>query len=408
MVRLRPLHSAEVLSIGSELTVGETRDTNAGDIARGLTELGINVLRIQALPDDLEAVTAAFREGLGRADVAISTGGLGPTPDDLTREAIADAVGESPSVDPDLENWLRGLWSRRGMPMPDLNLKQAWVIPSATALPNANGTAPGWWVDREDGRIIVALPGPPREMHPIWQDAVLPRLRDRTTANDTASRTFRLAGIGESAIADLLGEELLRGSNPRVATYARADAVDVRVSARPTRTEDAGVVGRSAREIVDETAARIADLLGQHVWAEGDIGWGDAIGVELEARHWSLGIVEVGTGGALASLLGDRPWLRVSESLAPDAPAALRHGRGIDGLEALATRAREIGGTDVAVGVRARPRGDDTAVSVVVIRPGGNHRERRLAFLGGALGRFRAGLAAADILLSQLRRRESP
>ena len=214
MAGLRPLLSAELLSIGSELTVGETRDTNAGELARSLSGIGIVVRRIQALPDDLEAVSGAFAEALERADLVVSTGGLGPTPDDLTREAIAVVVGETPVVDPDLASWLRGLWTRRGMTMPDMNLKQAWLVPSAQALPNANGTAPAWWVSRPDGRLIVALPGPPREMRPIWQSEVLPRLRELGAGGEAATRTFRLAGIGESAVAELLGEALLRAGNP--------------------------------------------------------------------------------------------------------------------------------------------------------------------------------------------------
>ena len=174
----RRLLSAELISVGSELTVGETRDTNSGELARSLTGLGVAIGRIQAVPDQLDLVVDAFTGALSRADLVVSTGVLGPTPDDLTREAIASVAGEKPAVDRDLESWLRGLWARRGIPMPDLNLKQAWLIPSATALPNANGTAPGWWVDRPDGRVVVALPGPPREMRPIWADAVLPRLLD--------------------------------------------------------------------------------------------------------------------------------------------------------------------------------------------------------------------------------------
>ncbi len=175
----RRLLTAELLSIGSELTVGETRDTNAGELARSLTGMGVRVTRLTALPDDLDQVTDAFTTGLGRADLVVSTGGLGPTPDDLTREAIAAACGETPEVDAGLEAWLRDLWARRGMPFPELNLKQAWLIPSATALPNPNGTAPGWFVDRPDGRVVVALPGPPREMRPMWADHVVPRLQLR-------------------------------------------------------------------------------------------------------------------------------------------------------------------------------------------------------------------------------------
>ena len=151
----RRLLTAEILSIGSELTVGETRDTNAGELAGHLTAAGVRVGRITALPDDLVAVTDAFATGLSRADVVVSTGGLGPTPDDLTREAIAAACGESVDVEPDVEAWLRDLWRRREMPFPELNLKQAWRIPSCEALANPNGTAPGWLVDRPDGRVIV-------------------------------------------------------------------------------------------------------------------------------------------------------------------------------------------------------------------------------------------------------------
>ena len=427
MAPSRRILTAELLSIGTELTVGETRDTNAGELARSLTGLGVAVGRIQAVPDDLGVVTTAFAGALERVDLVVSTGGLGPTPDDLTRESIAAVAAEVPEVDSDLEIWLRRLWSRRGLPFPEMNLKQAWLIPSATALRNDNGTAPGWWVDRPDGRILVALPGPPREMRPIWTDQVLPRLRAARAGTDTVNRTFRLAGIGESQLADLLGEDLLRSTNPIVATYARADAVDVRVSAVGG---DAGRGGPSAEDLVDAAARHVLGLIGPYVWAEGETTWPEAIGAELEVRGWTLACVEVGTGGSLATLLGDRPWLAFTESLSPDAPGASAHGdadggqsdgaKDLDpaaaesapatlpteatpGLEALARRAMAIGGATVGLGVRARARGDDTAASIVVVSPNDVHRERRLVFLGGANGRSRTGLAAAAVLLAQLR-----
>src|SRR3954453_3691150 len=126
----RRLLTAEIMSVGTELTVGETRDTNAGELAGRLTAAGVRVGRITALPDDLAVVTEAFERGLSRSDLIVSTGGLGPTPGDLTREAIAAACGERVAVDPDLEAWLRDLWRRRGMEFPELNLKQAWRIQS--------------------------------------------------------------------------------------------------------------------------------------------------------------------------------------------------------------------------------------------------------------------------------------
>jgi nicotinamide-nucleotide amidase len=408
--RQRAIRTAVLLSVGSEITTGETRDTNASELARALATAGVRVLRISGVPDDLDIVREAFATALQGADLVVSTGGLGPTPDDLTREAIAALTGEQPAVDPELERWLRDLWTRRDMPFPEINLKQAWLIPSASAIPNPNGTAPGWWVDRSDGRLIVALPGPPREMRAMWAEQVLPRLRQRGLGGPVATRTLRLTGIGESQVADLLGEELLRAANPQVATYARAEAVDVRISAVNDGTDGDGNA-LLAEDLVAVAERRVLDVLGNHVWANGETTWAEALEVELERLGWTLSVVEIGTGGAMARLLGDRTWLRLDEALAPDAPAASAHdveGEDARGLDAYATRGREVGGSDVGLAVRARPRGADTAASVAVVWPGGSHRERRLVFLGDEQGRARAVIAGAAVLLARLRAIPSP
>jgi len=385
----RPLLTAEVLSIGSELTVGETRDTNAGDLARELTGFGVSVGRLQGLPDELETVMLAFTQALARADLVISTGGLGPTPDDMTREAIAAATDETPDVDPALETWLRGLFDRRAIPFPATNLKQAWLIPSATAIPNANGTAPGWWVERPDGRLIVALPGPPREMRPMWDGWVVPRLRERGLGQEAAVRVLRLAGVGESVIAERLGEALLRAANPLVATYARADAVDIRISA--TRAD-----GRSADAIVADVEARVLEALGEHVWARSPITWGEAIEGRLRELGWHLAIVEIGTRGALGALLGESVERIVFAETLPAPPT------GVERPEQLAEKVCASSGAEVGLAVRIRPRSGDTAVSIAVLTPAGLHRERRIVFLDGAAGRSRAALAAAHVLLARL------
>jgi nicotinamide-nucleotide amidase len=397
----RRILTAELLSIGSELTVGETRDTNAPELAGSLTEAGVTVLRMTALPDRLEAVTDAFAAALAGADLVVSTGGLGPTPDDLTREAIARVWGEMPVVDPDLESWLRELWARRDMPFPELNLKQAWRIPSAEPLPNPNGTAPGWFVSRPDGRIAIALPGPPREMRPMWADHALPRLRSRGLGADVAVRTYRLMGIGESQVAEVLGEELLRRTNPEVATYARAEAVDVRISAvghSAVGDIDAAAGARTAEAMVDEAAAIVSERLAEHVWAVGQETWAGAIGARLADRGWRLALVEVGTRGQVTTLFGDVDWLALAESRpddrGPDEDATL-----ID----LARAIRERSGVEVGLAVRARERGGDTAVSVAVVTPGSEHRATRRAFLGGSHGRTRSALIAASVLFTELR-----
>jgi nicotinamide-nucleotide amidase len=375
-----------LLSVGSEITAGETRDTNAGEIARDLTREGVRVGRLTAVPDRLDVVRDAFASALSRADLVVATGGLGPTPDDLTREAIAACVGETPAVDAELETWLRELWRRRGMPMPDMNLKQAWLIPSGRAIANPNGTAPGWWVSTPEGRVVVALPGPPREMRPMWREDALVALRARGLGEEQEIRTFRLTGIGESAVADLLGEELLRRENPEVATYARAEAVDVRISAFAEG-------GRSAVELVSEAEAVVLGHLGKYVWARGDETWADAIGRRLQARDWTLATAEVGTGGTLVALLGFQPWLIHSTIVPPAAPGD---------LDVMAGDVRAAAGADVGLAVRIHPAGSDTTVTIAIDTEAGTRTEERLAFLGNEQGRLRAALNAAAVLWEAL------
>jgi len=402
----RPLLSAEILSIGTEITVGETRDTNAGELAASLTAAGVVVGRVTAVPDRLDVVAEAFAAGLRRADLVVSTGGLGPTPDDLTREAIAQVCGETPVVDPGQEAWLRDMWARRAMPFPESNRKQAWLIPSGIPLPNPNGTAPGWFVTRPDGGVIVALPGPPREMRPMWHDHAYHRLQARGLGTDVASRTFRLTGIGESQVAELLGEDLLRRVNPEVATYARVEAVDVRVSAVGAAGGDAG---GTAADLVEATAATVADRLRPHIWATGATTWSGAIGARLGELGWRLAATEIGTRGQVAGLFGDVDWL-VRDEITTDGHVA--HG-GLEADEdgadpspdllAAAQRVRETAGVEVGMAVLARERGVDTRVLIAVVTPSRAVSETRMAFLGGSLGRSRAALTAASVLLTALR-----
>jgi nicotinamide-nucleotide amidase len=385
----RAIASAEILSVGSELLVGETRDTNSGDLAADLSSRGVQVTRMSALPDRLEVVADAFRAALDSVDLVVSTGGLGPTPDDLTREAIAQVCGLEPRVDPELERWLRDMFERRGLAFAATNIKQAWLIDGAESLPNANGTAPGWWVQRPEGKVIVALPGPPREAWPIWQQEVVPRLEARGVGADRYAETLRLTGIGESALVDLIGEERLRAANPVVATYARVDAVDVRISAT-------GVGGHSARHLVEAMLAELLPRLEGFIFARGDETWVDALARRLAGR--TLAIVEIGTAGQLGALLGRAEWLVVGELLGGGSPLAAEHR----GAEAYATRVREVAHSDVGLAVRVRERGGDTAVTIAVALDGQVTQVTRTAFLGGESGRRRAALLACAELWTRL------
>jgi nicotinamide-nucleotide amidase len=334
----RPIRRAVVLAVGSELTTGETRDTNSGDLAAALSRAGVAVEWISALPDTLDTVVAAVARALEVADLVVTTGGLGPTPDDLTREAIAAVCGEEPAVDPKLAAWLRHLFERRGLPFHDTNIKQAWLIPSSRAMPNERGTAPGWWVDRPDGRIVVALPGPPREMSAMWETEVLPRLQERGLGRERVTRTYRLTGIGESAVATALGETLLRGINPIVATYARADAVDVRITA-------VAADGRSPTELFATAEEQVLAAVGDYVWGHDDDTWPVAIGREIARLGWRVALLEIGTGGTAARLLGEAIWLKSARLASPEGSGALRD---------LAVSGRAAARVGVGGAVRAR------------------------------------------------------
>lgn len=388
-----PLRTAVLLAIGSELTVGETRDTNSGDLARTLAREGVDVLWTSALPDRRATVEDALRSALAAAAMVVTTGGLGPTPDDLTREAIAAVCGEHPAVDADLEKWLRRLFERRGLPLAPSNLKQAWVLPSGTTIPNDRGTAPGWWVDRPDGRVIVALPGPPSEMWPMWENWVLPRLRARGLGREHASRTYRLTGIGESAVVDAIGEALLRAVNPIVATYARADAVDVRISAHAEGAQ-------SAADLVDRATEMVLAAVGKHIWGRDDDTWPAVLGRELDARGWDLAVVETGTGGSTIRLLGEAPWLRA-------ASVGMKQWGRTQDPAAVARQARDDAGATIALAVRARDSGEDTQVEFAAAGPWGVAQGSQTAFLGGQEGRRRSGLAAAAFLLRIVKEQDS-
>jgi nicotinamide-nucleotide amidase len=373
--------------------------------------LGADVRRIVALPDDLAAVTAAFREALSSVDLVVATGGLGPTPDDLTRESVAAAVAEVPIIDPVLERWLRRLFAKRGVRLAEVNLKQAWRIPSATAIPNPNGTAPGWWVDRPDGRVAVLLPGPPREMRAMWSDWVLPRLRERGMGDGRVVRTLRTYGIGESQVAEMLGDVMLRRANPVVATYARADWLDVRVSAVdepaagaagvPSGADDAAPL-RSAATILEETVAALRDILADHVWAEGETTWADLVGAAADRAGVRLAVVEAGTTGTLGALLAEVPALERATSAGPGvAPDPTEWP-----VEAAAAEAAGEAGVAVGISLVARTMpGEGTRLRVGVVVPGVDvSRVLDLhLFQHSAHGRFRAAVAAAAFAIEVLR-----
>lgn len=283
---------AELLSVGTELLLGEIVDTNSAYLARELAQRGVDVLWSQRVGDNHERLRRAILQALERSDLLIVCGGLGPTDDDMTREAIASVAGETPIVDPELEAVLRDRFAKYKRPMPEKNLKQAWLIPSARALPNPLGTAPGWFVSLNDKRI-VALPGPPRELQRMWLEEVLPRLALPEAALFT--RTFKTYGLGESGIAELLGE-LTLVANPSVATYAHRDGVHVRVAAKAGTPAEATAL---ANPVVE----RVQQVLTGHIWGFDKQELPQLIVERLAGRNLVLATMESLTGGMVGEVL---------------------------------------------------------------------------------------------------------
>ena len=367
---------AEVLSIGTELLLGQILDTNAQYLAQRLAALGIDCLFVSTVGDNLGRCRETIARALTRSDLVICTGGLGPTEDDLTREAIAAAVGEEPSVDAALERELRDWFAGRGQPMPERNRKQAWLIPSARAIPNPNGTAPGWDV-RKDGKRIVAMPGVPREMTYMWEHHVEPTLIAGAVLR---SRTLKMLGIGESSVEESLGE-LVRSTAPTVATYAKNDGVHVRIT---DKAPDAA----AADARIAEMERTIRERLGKYVWGGDDDTLGSVIGGALVRHEWRLATAESLSGGDLArtlvDALGSAQWYA--------------HGVVLPHADASALEAA-LGDGEVRLIV---PHGDESS-EIVATTPEGRFPVT-VRFRSLTEGRRRSALAALDLLRRVLSR----
>jgi nicotinamide-nucleotide amidase len=284
---------AILLSIGTEILLGEIVDTNAAHLSGELARLGFDLLSVRQLPDDRGAIAGAFAEARGAVDLVVATGGLGPTHDDLTREGLADALGEELAPDPALESEMRQRFAAYG-PMPISNLRQALRVPSAEALTNPIGSAPGWWADR-DGSVVVLLPGVPSEMRQMWTEQVVPRLAARFALAPLRVRTVKTFGLGESAVAEAL-DGLLDAPGDRISAgiYARDDGVHLRFS---TRGDPAAL---------DAPVARASELLGEHIYGTDDETL-TAVALRVLGGKGvrTLSSLESGTAGALLAILSE-------------------------------------------------------------------------------------------------------
>jgi nicotinamide-nucleotide amidase len=289
---------AEIITSGTELLLGEITDVNTPYIAGQLAALGIDLYYTSSVGDNYERFTGVLRQAWGRSDLIIITGGLGPTQGDITRNVIAGLLGEELTLDAGLKREITAFFRGRGIEMPENNFRQATLIPSALALRNASGTAPGWWVEKE-GRIIVTLPGPPGEMQDMWQTQVFSRLQSSSGAI-ILSRTLKAWGLSEAKV-DQLVSPYMSAVNPTLALYARQDGINLRITAKATTRE-------AARDMVTARENEIRQIMGQYIWGADNQTMEGEIGRLLGAAKHTLAVSETFTAGLLAySLAGSSP-----------------------------------------------------------------------------------------------------
>ncbi|HEX5074617.1 MAG TPA: competence/damage-inducible protein A [Gemmatimonadaceae bacterium] len=291
--------NVELITIGDELLLGLTIDTNAAHLARTLASIGVSIVRRATVGDDASEIAGAVREALDRTGAVITTGGLGPTSDDRTRPAIAELFGRD--LVPDEERWeaLRTLWRERGRgEIPLSNRGQIMIPRDATVLTNRHGTAPGIWLEDERGRWCAMLPGVPREMRGMLADELLPRLQVRfgTGLTVVRSRTIRTTGIAESKLAEVLGPLASGIDGLSLAYLPGQEGVDLRLTSRDRsapRTD----------EVLDNAAARLRQLASRYVYGEDGTDLAATVLEACEARGLHIAVAESCTGGLLGARL---------------------------------------------------------------------------------------------------------
>ncbi len=347
---------AEIIAIGTEILLGEIVDTNSAYIAQQLPELGIDLYYKSVVGDNMTRIVETFERAWNRSDVIICTGGLGPTEDDMTREGIARLLNETPYVEPALEEHLRGFFSRRGVPMPESNIKQAWLIPSSRAIDNPRGTAPGWWVER-DGRVIICMPGVPPEMNRMWTKEVRPELERRSTGEVLVTRTIKTSGIGEGSV-DEMAKPLYGTPGIGIGTYARADGVHLRIGAKAATRE-------VAWQLIRPVEAEMDRIFGAAIWGKDEDTFEGGIADMMIAGRTTLATMESCTGGLLASTLTDvdgagtyfragMVTYQTQEKINAGVPAEVIEANGVYSVQTAEAMARAVKakfGTDYGCGI---------------------------------------------------------
>ena len=409
--------NAEIVTTGTELLLGEIVDTNSTTIARALRDVGVNLYYKTSVGDNVERVALVLRQALDRSDVVITTGGLGPTVDDVTREAVARATGRPLVLYPECLDQIEAIFRRWGRPFGENNRRQAYLPAGSIPIPNPVGTAPGFIVESVGGTVI-SVPGVPREMEHLLQTTILPYLRERMGGGQDVikSKVLRTVGLGESWIDERI-DELMRSPNPTVGLAAHSGIVDIRVTAR---AESEAL----ADDMIAATEAQVRRCLDpDDIFGTGGDKLEEIVGRLLALADVRLALVESATGGEVARLLRSTPEgskaltgahvVRCQDDLSAllDISAAKLEAYGwISQMSAAAAAALLIdtyeAGWGLAVlgnmGQNGDVYGDDTGQTFVVLATPDTTEARRFPYAGeGLLARNWVTLRSLDLLRRQ-------
>ncbi len=325
---------AEIVSVGSEILLGQIVDTNSAVIARHLAAIGLDLYYKTTVGDNLGRLTAVLRHALERSQVVITTGGIGPTADDVTREAVAAATGCDLEFSDRLMAQIEAFFAARGLPLSPSNRRQAFIPRGALPLDNPVGTAPAFIVEVGE-RCVISLPGVPREMEYLLGERVLPYLRERyRLRGEIRLRVLKVGGLGESRIGELLAHFMEKGQNPTVGTLAHLGQVDVRIAAK-------GADIAEAEALISPVEAEIRRTLGDFIFGADEDTLEGLVAEQLARLNGRVAVAELGSAGAVAGRFADSgASVFAGGVILSDAAEATRLGASLPTGESVETRAR--------------------------------------------------------------------
>ncbi len=413
---LLPTITAEIIAIGSELLAPDRSDTNSLWLTEKLNSVGIEVKLKTIVGDDDSRLEEAIRDAIRRSKVVITTGGLGPTEDDITRKVAARALGRRLLLDDALLEGIRRRFASFGLTMPERNSRQAMVIDGAAVLDNPNGTAPGLFIEHE-GTSVALLPGPPREMQPMFENHVQPRLAEKSGHVRVMRRVLKVAGIGESAVDEKIAPIYTRYTNPQTTILFNQSEIEIQLTARGRTEADAEL-------LLDKLSGELEERLGHAIFAFRGERMEEIVGLRLSVGGYTLAVAESCTGGLIAQRLTEVPgssryFIEGVVAYSNDAktrtlgvePILLLENGAVSAAvaEAMAEGVRQRANTDFGLSVTgvAGPGGgsEEKPVGLVYIALADDaHTEARKLMIPGdrQLIRWRASQAALDLLRRRL------